>query len=168
MRVGGGLSSVPRIARDMGVFVPQDEAIDVLRAILDAWKEDLRYRVSRVKARLKFMIDDIGADGMRERVEARLGRTLDGLRRCRRSHRARRPHGHPRAEAAGAASTSASRSTSASSAATRCSRVADLAEAIGGDVRVTRQQNFVLANVPEARGRRVAARARRRSASRST
>ena len=61
VRVGGGLSSVPRISRDMGVFVPKALAIDVLRAITDSWKEDLRYRVSRVKARLKFMIDDIGA-----------------------------------------------------------------------------------------------------------
>jgi len=30
-----------------------------------------------VKARLKFMIDDIGPEGMRERVEARLGRRFD-------------------------------------------------------------------------------------------
>jgi ferredoxin-nitrite reductase len=29
--------------------------------------------------------------------------------------------------------------------------VADLADAVGGDVRVTRQQNFIVANVPEAR-----------------
>ena len=72
--VGGGLSSVPRIARELGVWVPKDEAVDVLAAILDEWREDLRYRVSRVKARLKFMIDDIGPEGMRERVEARLGR----------------------------------------------------------------------------------------------
>ena len=33
--------------------------------------------MSRVKARLKFMVDDIGADGMLERVEAKLGRTLE-------------------------------------------------------------------------------------------
>ncbi|HVW89233.1 MAG TPA: nitrite/sulfite reductase [Gaiellaceae bacterium] len=75
--VGGGLSSVPRIARELGVWVPKDEAVEVLAAILDEWREDLKYRVSRVKARLKFMIDDIGAEGMRERVEARLGRALD-------------------------------------------------------------------------------------------
>jgi sulfite reductase beta subunit-like hemoprotein len=75
--VGGGLSSVPRIARDLGIWVPKDEAVAVLVAILDEWREDLRYRVSRVKARLKFMIDDIGPEGMRERVEARLGRTFD-------------------------------------------------------------------------------------------
>jgi ferredoxin-nitrite reductase len=68
--VGGGLSSVPRIARDLGVFVPKDEAVEVLRALLDALEEDLRYRVSRVKARLKFMVDDIGPEGMRERSSA--------------------------------------------------------------------------------------------------
>jgi ferredoxin-nitrite reductase len=74
--VGGGLSSVPRIARDLGVWVPKEEAVEVLAAILDEWREDLRYRMSRVKARLKFMIDDIGPEGMRERVETRLGRAL--------------------------------------------------------------------------------------------
>jgi ferredoxin-nitrite reductase len=75
--VGGGLSSVPRIARELGIWVPKTEAVEVLAAILDEWREDLRYRVSRVKARLKFMIDDIGPEGMRERVEARLGRSFD-------------------------------------------------------------------------------------------
>src|SRR5207249_2857996 len=54
MKVGGGLSTVPRIARDLGVFVPRDEAIEVMRALLDEWKSDTRYRLSRVKARMKF------------------------------------------------------------------------------------------------------------------
>src|SRR3954466_3674535 len=74
--VGGGLSSVPRIARELGVFVPTDDAVEVLAAITGVWSDDLRYRVSRVKARLKFMVDDIGADGLRARVEERLGRAL--------------------------------------------------------------------------------------------
>jgi ferredoxin-nitrite reductase len=75
--VGGGLSSVPRIARDLGIWVPKAEAVVVCAAILDEWREDLRYRVSRVKARLKFMVDDIGPEGVRERIEARLGRVFD-------------------------------------------------------------------------------------------
>src|SRR5919197_1469737 len=74
--VGGGLSSVPRLARDLGVFVRPEQALPVLRALLDAWKEDLTYRVSRVKARMKFMVDDYGADGMRAEVERRLGYSL--------------------------------------------------------------------------------------------
>src|SRR5689334_15442868 len=75
--VGGGLSSVPRIARELGIWVPKAEAVQVLAAILDEWQEDLRYRLSRVKARLKFMIDDIGPEGMRERVERRLCRAFE-------------------------------------------------------------------------------------------
>jgi len=75
--VGGGLSSVPRVARDLGIWVPKAEAVTVLAAILDEWREDLRYRVSRVKARLKFMVDDLGPEGIRQRVERRLDRRFD-------------------------------------------------------------------------------------------
>src|SRR4029077_10207421 len=81
VKVGGGLSSVPRIARDLGVFVPKEDAVEILGVTTSVWSEDLKYRVSRVKARMKFMVDDIGADGMRERVEAKLGRPLRGFPR---------------------------------------------------------------------------------------
>jgi len=70
VQVGGGLSSVPRIARDLGVFVAKDEANEILGAVTSVWSEDLKYRMSRVKARLKFMVDDIGPEGILERVEA--------------------------------------------------------------------------------------------------
>ena len=83
--VGGGLSSVPRLARDLGVFVRKEETLEVLRALIDAWQEDLRYRVSRVKARLKFMVDDIGTEGMRA-----AGRAAPRPQRCRTSRC--RPH----------------------------------------------------------------------------
>src|SRR5215210_1480830 len=79
VRVGGGLSSTPRMARDLGVFVPRGEAIEVARAILDVWRHDLKYRISRAKARLKFLVDDYGAEGVRKAVEERLGRKLDDL-----------------------------------------------------------------------------------------
>src|SRR5438132_1558013 len=90
VKVGGGLSSVPRIGRDLGVFVPREEAIEVLAAVTNVWSEDLRYRVSRVKARLKFMVDDVGADAMRctgephcnfsvGETKTRLGRLVEHL-----------------------------------------------------------------------------------------
>jgi ferredoxin-nitrite reductase len=146
--VGGGLSSVPRVARELGIWVPKDDAVEVLTAILDEWRADLRYRVSRVKARLKFMIDDIGADGMRERVEARLGRTFDdftlpplpppgnhlGIHRQRDG---RNYVGVP--VHLGLVSGD------------QMIALADLAEDLGGDVRITRQQNLVLTNVSEER-----------------
>ena len=81
LRVGGGLSSTPRLARDLNVFVPQDEVLEVAKAILDVWRTDLRYRLSRAKARLKFLVDDYGPEGVKEAVEKRLGRPLEPLQR---------------------------------------------------------------------------------------
>jgi sulfite reductase beta subunit-like hemoprotein len=147
VRVGGGLSSVPRISRDMGVFVPKDQAIDILGAITGAWSDDLRYRVSRVKARLKFMIDDIGPEGMRERVETRLGRqledyTLPQVEAPPSDHLGIREQKQPGLVYVGAPLHLGLISGDQMIA------VADLAERVGGDIRITRLQNFVVANVP--------------------
>src|SRR5919206_310340 len=149
VRVGGGLSSVPRISREMGVFVPRDEAVEVLAAITSAWSEDLRYRVSRVKARLKFMIDDVGAEGMRERAEAKLGRRLEDFTLPPpevqpSDHMGVHAQKQPDLRYIGVPVHLGLVSGDQMIA------VADLAERLGGDVRITRQQNFILANVPEA------------------
>jgi sulfite reductase beta subunit-like hemoprotein len=147
--VGGGLSSVPRLARDTGVFVPKEEAVEVLAATTSVWSEDLRYRVSRVKARLKFMVDDIGPEGMRERVEAKLGRVLENFTLPRidvepSNHLGVRPQKQDGLHSIGAPVHLGLISGDQMIA------VADLAERVGGDVRITRQQNFIVANVPEA------------------
>lgn len=142
--VGGGLSSVPRIARELGIWVPKDDAVMVLAAILDEWREDLRYRVSRVKARLKFMIDDIGPEGLRERIETRLGRRFDEFEL---------PHLPPAGNHLGVQDQSDGRHYVGVPVhlglitGDQMVALADLAECVGGDVRLTRQQNFVLTNV---------------------
>jgi ferredoxin-nitrite reductase len=142
--VGGGLSSVPRIARDLGIWVPKDEAVEVLAAILDEWREDLRYRVSRVKARLKFMIDDIGPEGMRERIETRLGRRFTDFTL---------PPAPPPGNHIGVRPQKDGRSAVGLPvhlgliSGDQMIALADLAEEVGGDVRITRQQNLVLTNV---------------------
>src|SRR6266545_2249227 len=147
--VGGGLSSVPRMARDMGVFVPKEQAIEILGAITSVWSEDLKYRVSRVKARLKFMVDDIGPEGMRERVEARLGRSLQDFELSPSApetsthlgvHEQKQPGVHSIGVPVHLGLISGDQMIA----------VADLAERVGGDVRITRQQNFVLPGVPAA------------------
>src|SRR5947207_1184266 len=148
--VGGGLSSVPRIARDMGVFVPKEQANEILGAITSVWSEDLKYRVSRVKARLKFMVDDIGPEGIRERVEAKLGRALEDYALPPISVEPSHHLGiHPQKQDGlhyigvpvhlGLVSGD------------QMIALADLAERFGGDIRLTRQQNFVVTGVPNER-----------------
>ena len=144
--VGGGLSSVPRLARDLGVWIRQDEALPVLRALLDAWKEDLRYRLSRVKARLKFMVDDRGPEGMREEVERRLGYalpdfTLPPLEGEPADHMGIEPQ-----HEAGVSSVGAPVHLGLVSG-DQMITVAGLAGT--GDIRITRQQNLVLTGVAD-------------------
>jgi ferredoxin-nitrite reductase len=142
--VGGGLSSVPRIAKDLGIWVAKEDAITLLAAILDEWREDLRYRVSRVKSRLKFMIDDIGPEGMRALVEQRLGRTFEDFTL---------PHLPPANNHLGVHDQSDGRHYVGVPVhlglvtGDQMIALADLAESLDGDVRLTRQQNFVLTNV---------------------
>jgi sulfite reductase beta subunit-like hemoprotein len=150
LRVGGGLSSTPRLARDLNVFVPQTEVLEVSRAILDVWRTDLRYRLSRAKARLKFLVDDYGPEGVKEAVEKRLGRPLETLKAVPKPvgsadhlgpHRQKQTGryyigfpvflGHVTGE--------------------QTIQIADLAAEFGGDIRLARQQNFIISNVPEAR-----------------
>lgn len=149
VRVGGGLSSVPRISRELGVFVPKEDAIEILSAITGAWSDDLRYRVSRVKARLKFMIDDIGPEGMRERVEDRLGRKLEDYTLPPGTlppsdHLGIREQKQPRLVYVGVPVHLGLISGDQMIA------VADLAERVDADIRITRLQNFVLGNVAES------------------
>src|SRR5919198_3597927 len=144
--VGGGLSSVPRIGRELGIWVPKADAVTVLAAILDEWKEDLRYRVSRVKARLKFMIDDIGPEGMRERVEARLGIRFDDFRLP--PLPAPSNHLGEIRQADGQLALGVPVHLGLVSG-DQMIALADLADEIGGDIRITRQQNLVLTNVED-------------------
>ena len=158
VKVGGGLSTWPRLADDLGVFVPAAEAVAVLRAILDVWRLDRRYRLSRARARLKFMVDDLGAARFRQRVEERLGRPLaDGAAPAppaeELDHGGIHPQRQPGLAYAGFPVYLGLMNGE------QMQRLADLAAEISADgrrgeeveIRLTRRQNFILANLPAER-----------------
>jgi ferredoxin-nitrite reductase len=150
LRVGGGLSSTPRLARDLNVFVPQEDALPVSKAILDVWRTDLRYRLSRAKARLKFLVDDYGVEGVLEALEKQLGRKLEPLQEVPRpsgttDHLGVRPQKQPGLFYIGFPVFLGHVTGQ------QTLQIADLAAEFGGDIRLARQQNFIITNVPEQR-----------------
>lgn len=150
VRVGGGQSSTPRLSRHLGVFVTSDEALLVLRAIIDVWQSTTEYRLSRVKARLKFMIDDYGVDAFRQLVEARLGHALEPLAQLPLPASESDHMGVHEQNEAGKFYVGFPVYLGFMSG-RQMRRVADLAASYGGDIRLTRRQNFILGGIPGGR-----------------
>jgi sulfite reductase beta subunit-like hemoprotein len=149
VRIGGGLSTAPRIARDLEVFIPKEESLDLLKAILDLWRDDPRYRLSRVKARFKFMVDDYGAPRLRELVEEKLGRTL--IRVSAPVSTGYTDHLGVHQQRQEGLSYIGFPVSYGWMNGDQMHAVADLAEEMGCEFRITRQQNFILSGVPNAR-----------------
>jgi sulfite reductase beta subunit-like hemoprotein len=150
VRVGGGQSSTPRLSRHLGVFVRPDEAMPLLRAIIDVWQSTTEYRISRVKARLKFMIDDYGPDEFRKLVEARLGHELEPLADLPLPDLDSDHMGVNEQQQAGLHYVGFPVYLGTMSGA-QMRQVAAIAESFGGDIRLTRRQNFILTGIPRER-----------------
>ncbi|MFF5079942.1 nitrite/sulfite reductase [Actinoplanes sp. NPDC000266] len=74
--VGGGLSTNPRLAERLGVWVPLEEIPDVWEGVVGIFR-DYGYRRLRNRARLKFLLADWGVAKFREILEKEyLGRAL--------------------------------------------------------------------------------------------
>jgi sulfite reductase beta subunit-like hemoprotein len=148
VRVGGGQSSTPRLSRHLGVFIPRERAIETMRAILDVWRLTTEYRLSRVKARLKFMIDDYGPEGFRELVEKRLGYAMEDLAELPMPDREGEHTGVHEQKASGRFYIGFPVYLGVMSG-RQMQELAAIAADIGGDIRLTRRQNFILTGVQQ-------------------
>jgi sulfite reductase (ferredoxin) len=76
--VGGGLSTNPKLAQRLGVFIPPVDCVEVWEGVTGIFR-DYGYRRSRNRARLKFLVSDWGAEAFREKLESEeyLGRKLE-------------------------------------------------------------------------------------------
>jgi sulfite reductase (ferredoxin) len=74
--VGGGLSTNPRLAERLGVWVPLEDIPDVWEGVVGIFR-DYGYRRLRNRARLKFLLADWGVAKFREVLEKEyLGRAM--------------------------------------------------------------------------------------------
>jgi ferredoxin-nitrite reductase len=150
IRVGGGQSSTPRLSRDLGVFVTCEQALAAMRAILDVWRLTTEYRISRVKARLKFMIDDYGPAGFRKLVEERLGYAMEDLPELPLPDREGEHIGVHEQKTPGRYYAGFPVRLGLMSG-RQMRELAGIADEVGGDVRLTRRQNFILTGIQKAR-----------------
>lgn len=68
MVVGGGLGSAPRIAQVLREFVPMEELIPTIEAVIKVF-DQLGNRKNRHKARMKFVIEKLGFEEFKRRWE---------------------------------------------------------------------------------------------------
>ncbi|MCW2841420.1 MAG: sulfite reductase [Aeromicrobium sp.] len=77
--VGGGLSTNPMLAQRLGTWVSLEDVPEVWKGVVSIFR-DYGYRRLRTRARLKFLVNDWGAEKFREVLETEyLGRKLADL-----------------------------------------------------------------------------------------
>ncbi|QEC48255.1 hypothetical protein FSW04_12215 [Baekduia soli] len=151
LRVGGGLSAVPRFARWIDVFITPEEAPEVIEHVTAIFRDAEENRRARGRARLKFLLDRVGPEVFRRDLESRVGRPLR-----RGAPHAPDLHGHDHVGVT-------PQRDGVHSAVGLCvplgrlrveqfQGVIALARAYGsGEVRFTHQQNVLIPNVPNDR-----------------
>jgi sulfite reductase beta subunit-like hemoprotein len=151
-RIGGGLATWPRLSDDLGVWVPETQALEVTRAIIDVWKEDLQSRMSRAKSRLKFLADRLGPEAYRALVEARLGRSLEeGV--VPTPPTAEHEHTGVQRQAQEGFTMVGFPVFLGLVNGEQMAQLAEVVERYGGpeaEIRLTRRQNFILTHIPDA------------------
>jgi sulfite reductase (ferredoxin) len=148
--VGGGLSTNPKLAQRLGVFVPPEDVIEVWTGVTEIFR-DWGYRRSRNRARLKFLVDDWGAEKFREMLESAeyLDRKLDDGPAAAHTG-AERDHVGVRKQKDGNNYVGFAFRTGRSSG-TELMAIADLAQRHGsGRVTCTVEQKMVILDVPDA------------------
>lgn len=151
LRIGGALGKLyAEVARDTGVWIPKEEAVAAVMALLELFDAHGN-RENRNKARMLHLLEELGEEGLMEKLEKRLGTKLE---RAAADIRADHHHDHlgftvqkdPRYVAAGLCVPAGKMTTE------QALELARLADVYGrSEVRLTPQQNVILPYIVESR-----------------
>lgn len=150
IRVGGGLSARPFIAKPLNMFVPKDE--EKLRSIFHAIVTIFRdhgNRDNRKAARLKFLVDQWGIEKFEEEVRARLDWSPEPAAEWPEPRKSFRDHMGIHAQKQDGLFWIGAVVLSGRLTADQVAEAARIAEEFGdGYVRTTNQQNFLFSGIP--------------------
>jgi ferredoxin-nitrite reductase len=148
--VGGGLSDGPRMASDIDVFVAPDQAVELCRGVAQVFGE-LGNRENRGVCRMRYLVQELGAEGFRAALAARTAFPLatagEALtRRHRGDHVGVHRQSQPGLSYVGC-NVVVGRMTGS-----ELTQAAHLAAEYGsGELRLTTDQSFVIPGVPDDR-----------------
>jgi sulfite reductase (ferredoxin) len=147
--VGGGLSTNPKLAQRIGVFVRPEEVSDVWAAVTGIFR-DYGYRRARNHARMKFLMADWGPEKFRQVLQDEyLGRALPDGPAAAPPRSERRDHVGVQKQKDGRNALGFALRTGRITG-TVLRRIADLADEHGeGRIRTTTQQKLVILDVPD-------------------
>jgi sulfite reductase (ferredoxin) len=148
--VGGGLSTNPKLAVRLGVFVEPARVLEVWEGVISVFR-DYGYRRSRMHARLKFLLADWGPEKFREVLtETYLTAPLPDGPAPAAPPSPHRDHVGVHTQSNGLSYVGTVARAGRTSG-TQLTRIAELADRLGGGrVATTAQQGLVLLDVPPA------------------
>jgi len=152
LRLGGALAPEPCFAQRLNVFVPPEQAVPVLKAVALLYRDAAGLRADRARARLSFLVAELGPPGFRAALQEKLGAPLeeaglfeDPLDSCQ-DHVGVREQKQKELFCIGIPVLAGRLS------AEQMAKVADLSERYSdGTLRLTTRQNLLLGGIPQER-----------------
>jgi len=167
LKIGGGLSTKPMIAKNFPVFIKRTQALDVMKAVTTVYR-DHGFREKRQNARIKFLVDVWGVEKFLEETEKVLGYKLERVTEIGVSRATETGTKHELKQYYAAPDTSHGDHLgviklnngnyavgiafiSGRTRSEDLEHIAGLLRRYGGTVRTTNKQNLIIVNVPAAR-----------------
>lgn len=152
LKVGGGLSTKPMMARDFPVFVKRSQAKEVIEAVSKVYRDN-GFRDKRHKARLKFLIEDWGVEKFLEETEKLLDYKLE---RVAKNFSAPKVSHHDHMGITKLNNGNYAVGVSFVSGRARNPDLTNIAELLekyteNGEARNTNKQNLIIVNIPESK-----------------
>ncbi len=152
LRLGGALAPEPCFAQRLNTFVPSEQVIPVLKAVALLYRDAAGLRADRARARLSFLVAELGPSGFRAALEEKLGHRLEEVGPSEDPPDTCQDHVGVHEQKQKGLFCIGIPVLAGRLSAEQMAKVADLSERYGGGtLRITARQNLLLGGIPQER-----------------